>query len=353
MNTENYGDVLLIPAVIEKSDYPKFFASLGTQAELAKKYRFTGYTTVDGKVYGQSPIGVDPRLRLQQEGLAARPASPTGPPHRQSSSTALKAIKAKTDAIPYYTNFDDQWPLTSVDERRSARSAATPAPTTSWRGRPLGRRAPTCASATPCCTTSCTTGWPRRTRRPPTGRTPRPRSAKGKIATQWLGSWAVVQCGTRRRRPASTPPTSASCPSRPRSGGKFCAVVGPDYNQAVNIHSEHKAAARAWIDWFTDKSGYARGQPGHLPAQGRPAARRAQAVHGRRRQVHRASTTPTRRTGQAHRQRRPRSASTSPDYRQELVDLARGAPQGRASTASSGTSASAGPTPQTVRWGTR
>lgn len=27
MNTENYGDVLLIPAVIKKSDYPKFFAS--------------------------------------------------------------------------------------------------------------------------------------------------------------------------------------------------------------------------------------------------------------------------------------------------------------------------------------
>ena len=26
--------------------------------------------------------------------------------------------------------------------------------------------------------------------------------------------------------------------------------------QAVNINSEHKEAARAWIDWFTEKSGY-------------------------------------------------------------------------------------------------
>ena len=36
--------------------------------------------------------------------------------------------------------------------------------------------------------------------------------------------------------------------------------------QAVNIHSKHKAAARAWIDWFIDKSGYAAGQPGRAPA---------------------------------------------------------------------------------------
>ena len=34
MNTDDYGDVLLIPAVIKKNDYPKFFASLGTAARV-------------------------------------------------------------------------------------------------------------------------------------------------------------------------------------------------------------------------------------------------------------------------------------------------------------------------------
>ncbi len=52
MNTENYGDVLLIPAAVAKGDYPKFFASLGTTAELSKKHKFTSASEVNGKVYG-------------------------------------------------------------------------------------------------------------------------------------------------------------------------------------------------------------------------------------------------------------------------------------------------------------
>ena len=52
--------------------------------------------------------------------------------------------------------------------------------------------------------------------------------------------------------------------------GKFCSVVGPDYHQAINIHSKHKAAARAWIDWFTDKSGYAQTRAAIPTLKGRP-----------------------------------------------------------------------------------
>src|SRR5206468_11193795 len=55
--------------------------------------------------------------------------------------------------------------------------------------------------------------------------------------------------------------------------GHFCSVVGPDYMEAVSIHSQHKEAARAWVDWFVDKCTFAQDQSllptlksGELPA---------------------------------------------------------------------------------------
>ena len=47
--------------------------------------------------------------------------------------------------------------------------------------------------------------------------------------------------------------------------GKFYAIVGGDYAQAINVNSKHKAAARAWIDWFNTESGFADAQGGLSP----------------------------------------------------------------------------------------
>ncbi|UUU30239.1 extracellular solute-binding protein [Streptomyces sp. CA-210063] len=255
MNTENYGDVLMIPAVIQKNDYPKFFASLGTQEELGKKYRFTGFTTVDGKVYGQSPMGATPGFlynkRIWAEaGITAWPTTPA------EFLTALKAIKSKTDAIPYYTNFAAQWPLTQWTYINGSVSCDTAATTHLAEGDPWGENGelrvgdrllydivdqgliekdPT------------TTNW----------ENSKPELAKGRIATAWLGSWAIIQFRQAAEKAGADPDDIGFMPFPARVDGKACATANPDYNQAVNIHSEHKEAARAWIDWFTDKSGYA------------------------------------------------------------------------------------------------
>lgn len=85
----------------------------------------------------------------------------------------------------------------------------------------------------------------------------KPQLAKGEIATAWLGSWAVTQFRQAAEKAGADPDDIGFMPFPARVDGKACATANPDYNQAVNIHSEHKEAARAWIDWFTDKSGYA------------------------------------------------------------------------------------------------
>ncbi|MEV5440235.1 extracellular solute-binding protein [Streptomyces sp. NPDC052682] len=324
MNTKNYGDVLLIPAVIPKSEYPKFFASLGTAAERGKKYRFTDFTTVDGKVYGQSPIGVMPGFLYNKKvwreaGVTEWPTTPA------EFLGALKAIKAKTDAIPYYTNFAAGWTLsgwTAVNGFVHCDPEATTklAESNPWAKdadlrvgdqllydivkQGLAEKDPT------------TTNWEES----------KPRMAKGEIATQWLGTWAIVQFQDAAKKAGADPDDIGFMPFPARTDGRFCSTIGPDYNQGINIHSKNKPAARAWIDWFTDKSGYVEDNLAISPLKNAPLPDVLKpyedagvklievddAVGAKVKQIDNASEV----------------GIYKPDYRQDLVDLARGARKG-------------------------
>ncbi|MCH5672276.1 extracellular solute-binding protein [Streptomyces gilvus] len=324
MNTEDYGDVLLIPGVVKKSDYPRFFASLGTQAERSEKYRFTDFTTVDGKVYGQSPIGVSPgfvynKKVWREAGVTKWPTTPA------EFLDDLKAIKAKTDAVPYYTNFAAQWPLTSWTFVNGSVSCDTGVTAKLAEGDPwakgsdlrvgdtllydivhqgLAEKDPT------------TTNW----------ELSKPQLAKGKIATQWLGTWAIVQFQDAAKKAGVSPDDIGFMPFPAQVGGKFCAVIGPDYNQAVNVHSKHKAAARAWIDWFTDKSGYDRDNLAISPLKNAslPTALKPYEEAG----VKFIELDDSKGAQVKAIDDQSEVGINKPDYRQDLVDLARGARKG-------------------------
>ncbi|MGW4912871.1 ABC transporter substrate-binding protein [Streptomyces sp. NPDC004270] len=321
MNTENYGDVLMIPGVIKKSDYPRFFASLGTEAELAEKYRFTGFTAVDGKVYGQSPIGVMPgfvynKRVWKQAGVTRWPTTPV------EFLTDLKAIKAKTGATPYYTNYAAQWPLTSWTFVNGSVHCDPQATTKLADGDPwaagadlrvgdtllydivhdgLAEKDPT------------TTNW----------EASKAQLAKGKIATQWLGTWAIVQFQDAAKKSGVDPDDIGFMPFPAQKDGTFCGVVGPDYNQAVNVHSAHKAAARAWIDWFTDKSGYDKDNLAISPLKDAtlPAVLKPYEDAG----VKLIELDDTAGARVKLIDSESEVGINAPDYRQKLVDLARGA----------------------------
>ncbi|MEV0634149.1 ABC transporter substrate-binding protein [Streptomyces sp. NPDC050619] len=324
MNTEDYGDVLLIPAVIKKDDYPKFFASLGTEAERGKKYRFTDYTTVDGKVYGQSPVGVMPgfvynKRVWEQAGVTEWPTTPA------EFLAGLKAIKAKTDAIPYYTNFAAQWTLTSWTSVNGSVHCDPQATTKLAEGDPwaegadlrvgdtllhdivkqgLAEKDPT------------TTNW----------ELSKPRTAKGEIATQWLGTWAIVQFQDAAKKAGVNPDDIGFMPFPAQADGKFCGTVAPDYNQAVNVHSEHKEAARAWIDWFTDKSGYDKDNLAISPLKDAPMPEVLKPYEDagvKLIEVDDAAGAKVKLIDNDS-----EVGIYKPDYRQDLVDLARGAKKG-------------------------
>jgi ABC-type glycerol-3-phosphate transport system substrate-binding protein len=141
-----------------------------------------------------------------------------------------------------------------------------------------------------------------------------------------LGSWAITQMQDAARKAGTNPDDIGFMPFPAQKNGKFCATLLSDYQQAVNAHSKHKAAARAWIDWFTDKSGYAQneGAVSALKSAPMPDTLKAYTAAGVL-FVERSEAD----TGKVNAIDDAAEIGLSkPDYRQKLVDLARGAQKG-------------------------
>ncbi|MET9674823.1 ABC transporter substrate-binding protein [Streptomyces sp. NPDC006482] len=255
LNAKAYGDVLGIPGAVAKNDYPKFFAPLGTSTELASKYRFADKTEVEGKSYGIAQFGtangfVYNKAVWKKAGITAWPKTP------QEFLAGLKAIKEKTGATPYYTNFKDGWPLTQWSANLGAVTCDAQAsnklagPVSPWKEggelhtidtllydiaeQGLSEKDPT------------TTNW----------ESSKALLAEGKIGAMMLGSWSITQMQGAATSAGLKAEDIGFMPFPVQKNGTFCSTVTSDYQQAVSIYSENKPAARAWVDWFTEKSGY-------------------------------------------------------------------------------------------------
>ncbi|MFE5797707.1 ABC transporter substrate-binding protein [Streptomyces sp. NPDC056503] len=255
MNTNEYGDVLFIPGAVAKNDYPKFFAPLGTTAELSK-YRFSDKAEVDGKVYGVAQFGtangfVYNKKLWKRAGVTAWPKTP------DEFLAGLEAVKDKTGATPYYTNFKDGWPLVQWTNNLGVVGCdaqagnALAGPVSPWKAgselnatdgllyeivkRGLSEKDPT------------TTNW----------ETSKALLGEGRIATMMLGSWSITQMQAAAAEAGGSAEDIGFMPFPVQKDGKHCAALVSDYQQAVSIHSHNKPAARAWVDWFTEKSGFA------------------------------------------------------------------------------------------------
>ncbi|MER7276579.1 ABC transporter substrate-binding protein [Dactylosporangium sp. NPDC000244] len=258
MNTKNYGDVLLIPNSVNADQLKSFFEPLGTVEELQSKYRFVrNEQTYDGKVYGLSITGNAQGYVLNkkvwaQAGITEPPKTP------EEFLAALKAVKDKTGAIPLYTNYKDGWPL---GQWEGARGAISGDPDAAIK---LGEDdAPWAAGKEHFVIDSLLYDAVKAGLTEPDPTTTNWEQSKGllgtgKIATMMLGSWSIVQM----QQAATSKDDIGYWPFPHQTNGKFYSVIGGDYKNAININSKNKATARAWIDWFTDESGYATDQGG-------------------------------------------------------------------------------------------
>jgi ABC-type glycerol-3-phosphate transport system substrate-binding protein len=326
MNSDNYGDVLMIPAAVPLPDYPKFFAPLGSLSDLGQKYRFVENTTVDGQVYGIPTNGnanglVYNKAVWKQAGIDKWPTS------YDEFLADLQAIRTKTQATPLYTIYHEGWPMTawqynigsgSCDTKANDNLATDTAPWAAGKelnqidsllynvvNKKLVEADPT------------TTAWDGGAK---SG------IATGKIGTLMLASWAISQMKTAAKTAGKDPADIGFMPWPTQVNGKYCAVIGPDYAQGVSIHSKHKEAARAWVDWFTDKSGFAQDEAllptlksGELP----PELKAYQDAG-----VQFIQLTSEKNALVSKIDNQSEIGLQKPEYRQKIVDLGRGAAPG-------------------------
>lgn len=269
LNSKDYGDVLLIPSSnVTKDDYANYFEPLGSTEELSSQYRFTNEGSFDGTAYGISTFGSAMGYVFNRDVWTA--AGVTTPPTTEEEYlAALEKIKAN-GVTPYYTNYKDGWPLATIEgnlgtvqgEDVRTEMIADDAPWTEGNDQynidgllydtvaaGLSEDDPT------------TTNWEES----------KDLLASGDIGSMVLGSWAVSQMQDAAEKAGKPRDTIGFWPMPWAQDGVFTSVTASDKFLAINKNSENKATARAWIDWFTNESGYAASQGAISPVITDPA----------------------------------------------------------------------------------
>ena len=322
MSTEDYGDVLLIPNSVVPSDLPDFFEPLGSVEDLAKTYRFVrSEAAYEGKSYGIAITGnaqgiVYNKAVWAQAGVTTPPTTPA------QFIDALKAVDQKTDAVPLYTNYSDGWPLTQWENNRGSISgdpeavnelAENDAPWAEGQEHHVLDSLLFDAVANKLTEPDpLTTNWEKS----------KTDLAQGKISSMVLGSWAISQI----QEEADKPEDIGYLPFPAQAEGKFHSTIGGDYKNGINVNSENKAAARAWVDWFTEESGYAIDQGGISPKLNDPMPQTLKDFEPLGVEYIELAPAPAGRESLVSDiDREAEIGLLSSDYRQRIVDGARGA----------------------------
>lgn len=264
MNTTDYGDVLLIPNSVTKDQYASFFEPLGTVEEMGQQYRLVEEAAYENQVYGVSITvntqGLVYNKKVWEEaGITDLPTTP------DEFLADLQAIADSTDAVPYYTNYADGWPLSQWDGNRGAMGdpdyqnthvahSDTPWAADEWHGISDGLLYDVVADGLSE-DDPTTTNWEES----------KTLLGTGQVATMLLGSWAITQMQQAAEDAGASADDIGYMPFPHQVDGTFHAQVAGDYKNAINVNSEHKAAARAWIEWFAEESGYAYDEGGISP----------------------------------------------------------------------------------------
>lgn len=256
LSTSNYGDVLGLPNSVQPDQFADFFEPLGQTADLESTYRFLTPKSYEGVQYGIALGGnanglVYNTQVFEDAGVTAVPKT------ADEFLAALKAVKSSTDAIPLYTNYKDGWPLSqwsgdigAITGDADAQNAMTQDDAPWTEGTDIYAIDSLIFDAVHDGYTEAdplTTNWEQS----------KVDFATGKIGVMALGSWAISQLQAAATDNGVDPAVVGymTFPATADDGTQY-AVVGGDYNLAINKHSKVKAAAKAWIDFLLEDSGF-------------------------------------------------------------------------------------------------
>lgn len=266
MQAGNYGDVLMTPQSIKQADYSKFFAELGDAATLSEKYMWLSDFTFDGKVYALPHAGTASGI-LYNKKVWKEAGITTLPSTTDEFLADLKLIKEKTKAIPYYTNYSANWTITQwqslivsaagdpdytnkcVTEKNDLFAPGSPYDLV------YGTLFKIYSDKTLTEEDHSTTDW----------EGCKPAFGEGKIATMVLGSWAISQF---QQAAGANKADVGYMPFPNKVNGKIYSQTAHDYGLSANKDSKNLDAAKAYIDWFVNESGFAQAEGMISPVKG-------------------------------------------------------------------------------------
>lgn len=266
MNSTDYGDVFMVPTTIKPEDNANFLEPLGDQTELEEKYLLLNDRAYENVSYG-IPIAVNTTGILvnmkpfRDAGIEELPKTP------EDFLAALKKIKeTNSDVTPLYTNYASNWAMANWDFVREG-AAGNPNLTNELtadtepfaEGKTMNSVYKILYDAVEQGLTEAdpsTTDWEQS----------KQDLADGKVAVLVLGSWAIEQVQALAATPEDI--QYAAFPMTAEDGKQY-ATIGGDYNIGINANSEHKEAARTFLDWFVNESNYAADTGGISPLVGK------------------------------------------------------------------------------------
>jgi len=269
LNSRDYGDVILIPSSnVTKDKYADYFEPMGSTEELSEKYRFTNEGSFDGTAYGVSTFGSAMGYVFNKD-VWTKAGITTPPATEEEYLDALEKIKA-TGSIPYYTNYKDGWPLATIEGNLGTVQGDTvrtqmiedDAPWTEGNdqynidGLLFDTVAAGLSEPDP-----TTTNWEES----------KNLLASGEVSSMILGSWAVSQMQDAAEAAGESRDVIGFWPMPWKTDTGFTSVTASDKFLAISKYSKNKATAKAWVDWFTNESGYAASQGAISPVVSDPA----------------------------------------------------------------------------------
>ena len=251
----DYGDVLFVPGYLDGSEYTKYFSPIGTYQQLEEKYNYLESSKfIDKTVYGIPSSAYISGILYNKDVFYQAGISDT-PKSIDEFIQALRDIEERTDAIPFYTNCAASWPLQvwesfpyiemtgNADYRENIfvnESNPYLEGTTHYQVYELLYNI---VAEGLCEDNPLATDWEKS----------KVMLNEGKIGCVAIGSWAVSQF----KEAGPNADSIAFMPFPNMINGKQYMTVSTDYCYAISNKSENTKAAKAYIEFMLDESGYA------------------------------------------------------------------------------------------------
>ena len=322
MNTENYGDVLLIPQLdrhrpTTRSSSPRW----ATPADMSEEVQLHRQRHASAtQVYGLADFGNANGFVYNKAVWTQAGITDLADHARRSSSPTCRRSRPRPSAIPYYTNYKDGWPLSAWSAALGSATCDTAANDKLATDQTRGRRARTSTSIdTPALQHRARQADRARPDHDQLGGLEGPARAPARSPRCGSARGRSCRCRTRPRRPARTRPTSATCRSRRRWTASSARSSRPDY-QSRDQHPLQEQGGRPGLARLVHRQvRHSPGRPGRSPrSRARRCRRRCADFTDAGVTVHRRCTQAKAGAGQQDRQRvrgrlrhSPTTASTS------------------------------------------